>query len=32
LFGIDDENSADFVKISPSGKKRRPLTDHQVSI
>lgn len=29
LFGLEDENSRDFVKISPASKKRRPLTEHQ---
>ena len=29
LFGLEDESSRDFVKISPANKKRRPLTEHQ---
>lgn len=29
LFSLEEENSSDFVKISPASKKRRPLTEHQ---
>lgn len=29
LFTLEEENSSDFVKISPASKKRRPLTEHQ---
>ena len=29
FFNLEEDNSSDFVTISPASKKRRPLTEHQ---